>query len=168
MPNAAILAERLKSALEQEQQERRRFYEIVDENKHAEFINGKIVFNLPDTLAENKTVGNLMILLNSFVSKNNLGFVGQRTLVVSLTRNDCQPDICYFGDVKAKNLQKVVNIFPRRISSLKFCHRQPKSMTARRNFKIMRHTAFGNIGLLTRNTKRLNSIFCKTKNMNCF
>ena len=106
MPNAAILAERLKSALEQEQQERRRFYEIVDENKHAEFINGKIVFNLPDTLTENKTVGNLLILLNSFVSKNNLGFVGQRTLVVSLTRNNYQPDICYFGDDKAKNFTK--------------------------------------------------------------
>ena len=33
MPNAAILAERIQSALEREKTERKHFYEIIDENK---------------------------------------------------------------------------------------------------------------------------------------
>ena len=33
MPNAAILAQRIRSALEAESEQRRYFYEIIDENK---------------------------------------------------------------------------------------------------------------------------------------
>ncbi len=111
MPNAALLAEQINSALEKEKADRNHFYNIVDTNKNAEFINGKIIFDLPDTLAENKTVGNLLILLDTFVSKNNLGFVGQRSLLVSLTRNDYKPDICFFGKDKAKNFTKDSDFF---------------------------------------------------------
>ena len=33
MPNAAILAQRIQSALEEEQEKRRHFYEIIEEDK---------------------------------------------------------------------------------------------------------------------------------------
>ncbi len=112
MPNAALLAEQINSALEKEKAERNHFYKIVDTNKSAEFINGKIIFDLPDTFAENKVVGKLLSLLGTFVGKNNLGFVGQRTLLVSLTRNDYKPDICYFGNDKSKNFTKDFEFFP--------------------------------------------------------
>lgn len=112
MPNAALLAEQIQSALEKEKAKRTRFYKIVDKNKSAEFINGKIIFDSPDTFAENKAIGKLLSLLGIFVCKNNLGFVGQRTLLVSLTRNDYQPDICFFGNDKTKNFTKDFEFFP--------------------------------------------------------
>lgn len=112
MPNAALLAEQIQSSLGKENAERNHFYKIVDKNKSAEFINGKIIFGSPDTFAENKTIGKLLSLLGIFVGKNNLGFVGQRTLLVSLTRNDYQPDICFFGNDKKKNFTRDSEFFP--------------------------------------------------------
>lgn len=44
-------------------------------------------------------------LLNSprlpFISTRDLGYVGYEKIMVSLTRNDYEPDICYFGPAKA-------------------------------------------------------------------
>ncbi len=112
MPNAALILAGINSALDKEKAERNHFYNIVEKSKHAEFINGKIVFDSPDTLAENKAVGKLLNLLGTFVNKNNLGFVGQRTLLVSLTRNDYKPDICFFAKDKAGNFTKDSEFFP--------------------------------------------------------
>ena len=112
MPNAAILAERLQLALEQEQEARQHFYKVVDSNKNVEFINGEIVFGLPDTFAENKTIGNFSNLLDVFVTKNNSGFVGRQSVLISLSRNDYQPDICFFGNDKADNFTKDTEFFP--------------------------------------------------------
>jgi len=112
MPNAAILAERLKSALEVEQQKRRRFYEIVDENKKMEFINGKIVFHSPVKLEHNTATGWLYKLLSTFVAKHRLGFVGIEKILISLTRNDYEPDVCFFGNAKAEKFTRGQMKFP--------------------------------------------------------
>jgi hypothetical protein len=47
MPDVVLFAQRLQSALEAEKKKRRHFYEIVEENKKMEFINGEIVFHSP-------------------------------------------------------------------------------------------------------------------------
>ncbi len=47
MPNVAILAERINSALAEEKKKREHFYEIIEENKKMEFINGEIFFHSP-------------------------------------------------------------------------------------------------------------------------
>lgn len=112
MPNAALLAEQISSALEKEKAEREHFYKITDENKNVEFINGKIIFNLPDPFAENKAIGKFSNLLDAFVIKNKLGLVGRQTLLISLTRNDYQPDVCFFGQDTAKNFTKDSEFFP--------------------------------------------------------
>ncbi len=112
MPNAAILAERLQSALEREQEKRRHFYEVIEVDKNVEFINGQIISNLSDTLAENRVTGNVSSLLDIFVIKNNLGFVGRQSLLISLSRNDYQPDVCFFGNKKFKKFTKDTEFFP--------------------------------------------------------
>jgi len=112
MPNAALLAERIQSALEKEKAERGRFYEIVDENKKTEFINGEIIFHSPVKLEHNSATGLLYSLMRAFVTKHNLGFVGIEKILVSLTRNDYEPDICFFGREKSKKFERGQMRFP--------------------------------------------------------
>ena len=101
MPNAAILAERLKSALEAEQQKRRHFYEIIEEDKKMEFINGEIIFQSPAKLRHTIAIKLLLKILDTFVYNQNLGFVGSEKMLISLTRNDYEPDICFFEKGKS-------------------------------------------------------------------
>lgn len=112
MPDAAIFAQKLKSALKEEQKKRRHFYEIVEENKKMEFINGEIIFHSPVKLQHNRATTLLAKLLDTFVVKNKLGLVGVEKLLVSLTRNDYEPDICFFGNEKAKTLKRRQMQFP--------------------------------------------------------
>ncbi len=112
MPNAAILAERIQSALEKEKTERKHFYEIIDENKKMEFINGEIIFQSPAKLRHTNSVKLLTNLLSNFVIKNNLGFVGSEKMLVSLTRNDYEPDVCFFDKSKSQNFKSDQMQFP--------------------------------------------------------
>ncbi len=112
MPNAVLLVDKVKSRLADEQKRRRRFYEIVEENKKMEFINGEIVFHSPVKLQHNSATKLLCGLLNAFVMKHQLGFVGIEKIMVSLSRNDYEPDICFFGNEKAKNFTAKQTQFP--------------------------------------------------------
>jgi Uma2 family endonuclease len=112
MPNAALLAEQINSALEKEKAERNHFYKIIDENKKMEFINGEIIFQSPAKLRHTIAIKLLLKLLDTFVYKQNLGFVGSEKMLVSLTRNDYEPDICFFEKSKAESFQPDQMQFP--------------------------------------------------------
>ncbi|MGI8640179.1 MAG: Uma2 family endonuclease [Pyrinomonadaceae bacterium] len=112
MPNAAILAEKIQSALEEERRERLRFYEIIDESKKMEFINGEIIFQSPAKLRHVSAVGLLHSLLRTYVIKHQLGFVGSEKMLVSLTRNDYEPDICFFDKSKSQSFTSTQMQFP--------------------------------------------------------
>ena len=112
MPNAVLFAQKLKSALEAEQKKRQHFYEIVDENKKMEFINGEIIVHSPVKLQHNSATSSLCNLLKTYVIKNGLGFVGVEKIMISLTRNDYEPDVCFFGIEKAKKFKKNQVQFP--------------------------------------------------------
>ncbi len=106
MPDAVLFVQKVKSALKAEEKKRRYFYEIVEENKKMEFINGEIVFHSPVKLQHNSATKLLCGLLNAFVIKYNLGFVGVEKIMISLTRNDYEPDVCFFGEDKSKKFTK--------------------------------------------------------------
>jgi len=112
MPNAFLLVDKVKSRLADEQKRRRHFYQIVEENKKMEFINGEIVFHSPVKLQHNDATFLLGMLLKAFVNKNKLGFVGIEKIMISLTRNDYEPDICFFEKEKAKNFKRKQLQFP--------------------------------------------------------
>ncbi|MDQ3322043.1 MAG: Uma2 family endonuclease [Acidobacteriota bacterium] len=112
MPNAVLLVEKVNSRLADEQKRRRHFYEIVEENKKMEFINGEIVFHSPVKLQHNNATVLLGMLLKAFVAKHKLGFVGVEKIMVSLTRNDYEPDVCFFGNETAKNFTSKQMKFP--------------------------------------------------------
>lgn len=105
MPHAAILAEQVKTALETEKAERLHFYKTVEENKKMEFINGEAVFQSPVKIEHNSATVRLSKLLSAFVDENDLGFVGVEKILISLTRNDYEPDIVYFNNTKSANFK---------------------------------------------------------------
>ena len=112
MPNAALFVRKVKAALEAEKKKRRHFYEIVEENKKMEFINGEIIFHSPVKLQHNRATKLSFKLLDTFVAKHQLGFVGIEKIMISLTRNDYEPDVCFFGNEKATNFSSKQTQFP--------------------------------------------------------
>ena len=50
--------------------------------------------------------------MDTYVSKHNLGYVGYEKVLVTLTRNDYEPDIVYFGPEKARTLEPEQTKFP--------------------------------------------------------
>jgi Uma2 family endonuclease len=112
MPDAVLFVQKVQSALELEKAKRRHFYQIVDENKKMEFINGEIIFHSPVKLQHNSATKLLCGLINAFVLKHKLGFVGVEKIMISLTRNDYEPDICFFNAEKARNFKKKQMQFP--------------------------------------------------------
>ena len=112
MPNAVLLIRKLEKKLADERKRRRHFYEIVEDDKTTEFINGNSFIHSPSNLIEASASGNLLLLLDSFVIKNQLGFVGHHKLLISLSRNDYMPDVCFYGSDKAKNFKRRQVQFP--------------------------------------------------------
>ncbi len=112
MPDAVLFVQKLEFALEAEQKKRQYFYEIIEENKKMEFINGEIIFQSPVKKQHNSATKLLCVLLQTYVAKHKLGFVGVEKILVSLTRNDYEPDVCFFGNEKANSFTKIQMQFP--------------------------------------------------------
>jgi len=101
-PEMPIYVKQLQLMLQKEQQRRERFYEEMAEGQKVEFINGEVIVHTPVKLEHNIVSQNLLVLLSTYVRKHHLGFVGYEKILITLTRNDYEPDICYFGQAKAQ------------------------------------------------------------------
>jgi Uma2 family endonuclease len=112
MPDVALFVTRLQHALTEERQKRLRFYEAVDENTKMEFINGEVVFHSPVMKRHNTATGRLYKLADTFAIITQQGFVGIEKILISLTRNDYEPDICYFRADKAAQFTPKQMQFP--------------------------------------------------------
>lgn len=98
--------------LEEERDKRKKFYEHISEQEKAEFINGEIVIHSPAKLRHILASKNLFALLDAYVRKNNLGLVGYEKMLIALSRNDYEPDICYFNPAKAQTFSLDQMKFP--------------------------------------------------------
>ena len=96
-PKLRIYSQEIDNILIEEQKRRKEFYETMKEGEKVEFINGEIVFNSPVKLEHNNYQKLLLVLLDNYVRVNNLGYVGFEKIMISLTRNDYEPDICFFN-----------------------------------------------------------------------
>jgi Uma2 family endonuclease len=101
-PRLPFYVQQFQSLLRAEQDARKHFYEQVSEQQKAEFINGEIVVHSPAKLRHIIASKNLFALLDAFVQRNDLGFVGYEKMLITLTRNDYEPDVCYFTPDKAQ------------------------------------------------------------------
>ncbi len=101
-PRLPQLTRQFQAILRAEQEKRQRFYEEMPDAQKVEFINGEVIVHSPVKFRHSSASGNLYTLLQAFVQKHNLGYVGHEKLLVTLTRNDYEPDICFFGQTKAQ------------------------------------------------------------------
>jgi len=100
-PNLPLLIEEAQAALKAEAEKRRAFYNTITEDQKAEFINGKIIMNSPVKERHWTTVGNIVGMLRPYAIKNKLGRVASEKALISLTRNDYEPDVCFWRAEKA-------------------------------------------------------------------
>ncbi len=111
-PNAIKIIEEAQSVFEKEKLERQKFYDLTYDNFKAEFINGEIIFHSPARLRHWDVSMKLSSLLHIYVTKNNAGIVGVEKVMIRLTRNDYEPDICFFKQERAVQFTPDQMLFP--------------------------------------------------------
>jgi len=111
-PNALKIIEAAQSVLEKEKIERQRFYDLPHENLKAEFINGEIVFHSPARLRHLVVSTRLTTLLYTYVADKKFGLVGVEKMMIRLSRNDYEPDICFFREDKSAEFTSDQALFP--------------------------------------------------------
>lgn len=111
-PRLPRYAQKIQTKLADESEQRQEFYRQITDGDKAEFINGEIIFHSPVKLRHNASSGNLYRLLSTFVMTHDLGFVGYEKILIALSRNDYEPDICYFNPDKAASFTPDQMRFP--------------------------------------------------------
>lgn len=96
-PRLPAVVQHLHELLDDEAQRRADFIDTVAESEKAEFINGEKVVHSPVKLRHNAVTKRLLVLLDAHVTSHGLGYVGYEKVMISLTRNDYEPDICFFN-----------------------------------------------------------------------
>ncbi|HOT91954.1 MAG TPA: Uma2 family endonuclease [Anaerolineae bacterium] len=111
-PQLPRYVQELESLLAAERARRERFYVEMSEDRKMEFINGEVFMHSPARWRHTVVVRNLTTLLDIYVSRHNLGCIGQENVLITLTRNDYEPDVVYFGPAKAQTLSPDQMKFP--------------------------------------------------------
>lgn len=102
----------LQDYLSSEEERRNFFYNKITDKDKAEFINGEIILHSPVVLVHNVVLKHLLFVIDKYVTFNNLGLVGYEKLMVRLTRNDYEPDLCFFSNEKAEAFLPNQKLFP--------------------------------------------------------
>ncbi len=111
-PRLVLYQQRIQAILEAEQAVRQRFYQLSATGVKSEFINGEVIMHSPVKLKLTNASRRLLNLLATFVEQHQLGFVGYEKTLVSLSRNDYEPEICFFVTTKAQAFTRDQVRFP--------------------------------------------------------
>jgi Uma2 family endonuclease len=111
-PRMPVYVRELNEILAAERAERERFYEWLPDDKKAEFINGKVFVHSPVKFEHEGASSNLFTLLKVYVAKKALGYAGHEKLLVTLTRNDYEPDIGFWRTDKSIHFKHGQMQFP--------------------------------------------------------
>lgn len=111
-PDAVLQLEKIQAALEDEKRRRQDFRNWVTEDVKAEFINGQIVVHSPVKKRHWNVTDLLSRVLSVYVSLKKLGRIGTEKVMVALTRNDYEPDLCFFKKEKADLFEDDQVLFP--------------------------------------------------------
>ena len=95
-----------------EQSKRQLFYDIITEDAKAEFINGEIFMHSPVRMKHLNSSDLLSRLISIYISKYKLGRIGIEKQLISFSRNDYEPDICFFKREKSDKFTKNQMKFP--------------------------------------------------------
>ncbi len=111
-PAAPFIVEAAAAALAEEQRRRYEFRKWVSDDIKAEFINGEVVLHSPVKRQHLEASANLYRLLSTYVDMHHLGAHGYEKAMVSLTRNDYEPDICYWSQEKSRTFHAETMLHP--------------------------------------------------------
>jgi Uma2 family endonuclease len=111
-PRLPEAVRRLQAIMRAEAKKRRYFYDVITEQQKAEFINGEIVVHSPVKYQHNQASLRLATLLDAHARRHALGSLGHEKLLIILTRNDYEPDICFFRTEKAASFTPDQSKFP--------------------------------------------------------
>lgn len=111
-PNLRELIDELERAWHEEQQRRHQFWADVDESVKAEFILGEIVYHSPIYGRHWMASTQITRRLLPYVYDKKLGMVGYEKVMIRLTRNDYEPDICFWNNEKAADFGPKQSAFP--------------------------------------------------------
>jgi Uma2 family endonuclease len=111
-PHAHLLIDEVYEALGREQERRIRFRNEDNRQEKVEFINGEVIVHSPVKKRHNQASLLLAQLLNIYSAKHSLGFVEIEKIMITLTRNDYEPDICFFKNEKAAHFTEDQILFP--------------------------------------------------------
>jgi Uma2 family endonuclease len=112
LPTLKLLMDETAKKLKAENKLRNKFYNNLTPSIKAEFINGEIIMHSPVKLRHSQASDNLYRLLSTYVIKNKLGSVHHEKLLIKLTRNDYEPDICFFNKEKSGKFNADQMFFP--------------------------------------------------------
>ncbi|HEY0008456.1 MAG TPA: Uma2 family endonuclease, partial [Tepidisphaeraceae bacterium] len=82
----------LQILMKNEADARQRFRDWLDEDKKAEFINGEIILHSPAKYQHNNSRSYISRLLGLYVDVKQIGKVQDEKALISLSRNDYEPD----------------------------------------------------------------------------
>jgi Uma2 family endonuclease len=111
-PKLGYYVDRLTGVLAEERCRRERFYEEMDEGTKQEFINGEVVVHSSVKLKHERASRLLLKLVDTYVAAHDLGYVSHEKLLICLTRNDYEPDVCYFSREKSAHFTRNQMKFP--------------------------------------------------------
>lgn len=140
-PKLPQYAQQLQAVLAREALKRQGFYNQITEGDKAEFINGEIVLHSPVRLRHNTAGRRLLVLLSSYVQRHDLGLVGYEKLMVSLARNDYEPDLCYFNKARASQFSPDQMRFPAPDLAVEIVSKSPEAND--RGIKFADYAAHG-------------------------
>lgn len=111
-PDAPLQIEALNAAFNEEKRRRQEFYDWVTEEVKAEFINGEIIIHSPVKKRHWNVSDLLSRLMSYYASMKKIGRVGTEKVMISLSRNDYEPDICFFSVEKTADFTDDQVLFP--------------------------------------------------------
>lgn len=98
--------------LADERKRRDRFYDEIQPHEKGEFINGEVIMHSPALNRYLAVSLKLSTLLNTHVTARELGLVHTEKALCVFPRNDYEPDVVFFGTVKAAGLTPDTLKFP--------------------------------------------------------
>ncbi len=141
-PDAPSILNSIAIELKKEQKRREKFYNsIKTEELKTEFINGKVIVHSPVKKFHNDISSNLFKILDTYVTENDLGFVGYEKIMIRLTRNDYEPDLCYFNKKKSKDFKDNTSLFPAPNMAVEIA--SPKTQDRDRGVKFLDYERHG-------------------------
>ena len=97
---------------QEEKLKRKAFYDWLDEDTRAEFIEGEIVIHSPARQAHIATLDNLGEQIKAFVVVRKLGLVCKGQALVKMKRSDVMPGLLYFNNQTALKITNQTKLFP--------------------------------------------------------